>query len=325
MKKQSASTMFPIFAVLVIIAASLACSSGTGDEGSEVSMQQTMVALNITQTAMAVSVQDDQQAPAEPDKPEDPGEPEGKPPEEEPEDEPADVPEETPEDPPDVVYEGISFSFDPQIAGGIVPTTIPGQNLGEGYMPSETYPTHFEFGFSGYGVLDHFHTPIILIYPVDEFRTISPYASDVIDKLQQTLLSKPGGGTMSDFPHLPMWNAAQMFAAKVSYYDFKNGSGVRFLTMYGQDVYPVDNQNMVFTYQGLTSDGRFYISANLPLTHFGLPFDGATVMGDYMTFHENWDTYIADTVTWLNVQDPANFFPDITKLDEMMASFEINR
>jgi hypothetical protein len=95
--------------------------------------------------------------------------------------------------------------------------------------------------------------------------------------------------------------------------------------MYGQDVYPVDNQNMIFTYQGLTSDGRFYITANLPLTHFGLPFDGSTVMGDYMTFHENWDTYIADTVAWLNAQDPANFFPDITILDEMMASFEINR
>ncbi len=324
MRKQSASKMFPVFAALVIIAASLACSSGSDDEGSDISMQQTMVALNITQTAMAVSVQDNQQAPADPQvpaEPEVPADPEEQPPAEEPEE----VPELPPEEPPDVVYEGISFSFDPQIAGGIVPTTIPGQNMGEGYMPSETYPTHFEFGFSGYGVLDHFHTPKILIYPVDEYRTISPYTSDIIDRLQQTLISKPGGGTMSDFPHLPMWNAAQMFAAKVTYYDFKNGSGVRFLTMYGQDVYPVDNQNMIFTYQGLTSDGRFYISANLPLTHFGLPYDGSSVMGDYMTFHENWDTYIADTVAWLNAQDPANFFPDISLLDEMMASFEINR
>ena len=309
----------------MIIFASLACSSGSDNGDGDISIQQTTVALQITQTAMAVSIQDDQQAPAEPEEPEVPDEPEEQPPVEEPVDEPVDVPEEAPEDPPDVVYEGISFSFDPQIAGGIAPTTIPGQNLGEGYMPSETYPTHFEFGFSGYGVLDHFHTPKILIYPVDEFRTISPYTSDIIDRLQQTLISKPAGGTMSDFPHLPMWNAAQMFAAKVTYYDFKNGSGVRFLTMYGQDVYPVDNQNMIFTYQGLTSDGRFYISAILPLGRLLLSFDGSSVMGDYMAFHENWDTYIADTVAWLNAQDPANFFPDINKLDEMMASFEINR
>jgi len=315
MKTYSTSIKFVLLAALMLVIASLACTFDSGNEDEIASMQQTQVAIQLTQIALDNSALD------KPAEPVEPAEIEPQPPVEE-------IPEtieEVVEEPPDVVYEGISFSFDPQIAGGIIPTTIPGQNMGEDYMPSETYPTHHEFGFSGYAVLDHFHTPKILIYPVDEFRTISAYASDIIDRIQQTLISKPGGASMSDFPHLPMWNAAQMFAAKVTYFDFKNGSGVRFLTMYGQDVYPVDNQNMIFTYQGLTSDGRYYISANLPVTNFGLPYDGASVMGDYMTFHENWDTYIADTIAWLEAQDQANFYPNLDQLDAMMASFEINR
>jgi len=315
MKTFSNSIKFVLFAVLTLFFASIACTSTSSNEDEKASMQQTQVVIQLTQIALENSVQD------KPAEPVESAELEPQPPVEE-------IPEtieEVVEEPPDVVYEGISFSFDPQIAGGIIPTTVPGQNMGEDYMPGETYPTHFEFGFSGYAVLDHFHTPKILIYPVDEFRTMSAYASDIIDRLQQTLISKPGGASMSDFPHLPMWNAAQIFASKVTYFDFKNGSGVRFLTMYGQDVYPVDNQNMIFTYQGLTSDGRFYISANLPVTNFSLPYDGASVMGDYMTFHENWDTYIADTIAWLEAQDPANFFPNLDQLDAMMTSFEINR
>ena len=312
---QHSSIKFVLLATLIIFLASLACVNSTDNEAEDTSVQQTLVALQMTQIALEDSVQD---APAEPIVPD---EPEPQPPVEE----PIEITEEVPEEPPDVVYEGISFSFDPQIAGGIIPTTIPGQNMGDDYMPGETYPTHFDFSFSAYAILDHFHTAKILIYPVAEFRSISPYASDIIDNLQQTLIAKPSGGAMSGLPFLPMWNAAQLFSAKVEYFDFKSGSGVRFLSMFGQDVYPVDNQNMFYTYQGLTSDGRFYISAVLPITNFGLPDDGATVIGDYMTFHENWDSYIADTITWLNAQDPANFFPDINKLDAMMASFDINR
>jgi hypothetical protein len=226
---------------------------------------------------------------------------------------------------PDVDYEGISFSFDPSLAANVLPATIPGQNMGDDYMPFETYPTHFEFSFGSYAIADHFHTPQIGVYPVDEYRAISSYASDIIDSLQWTLANRPPGGAMSDLPFLPMWPAAQMFSAKVGYFDFQNGSGVRYLTMYGQDIYPVDNQNIFYTFQGLTQDGRYYISAVLPITNINLPYDGSTEVGDWMAFDQNWDTYINDTVHWLNDQVNANFSPDLSTLDQMMASFKIDR
>ena len=292
------------FSILAILLSSLACSIdlGSGDSAEELGLQQTAVALQQTQTALESTAL----------------------PQEQPTDEPAPQVEE-PVEQPDVVYEGISFSFDPNIAQSVNMSTIPGQNMGEDNMPGETYPTYFEFTFNNYAVGDHFHTPKISVYPVDEYRAISSYASERIDSLQLALMNHPAGGVISDLPFLPMWPAAQIFSAQVGYFDFQNGSGVRYLTMYGQATYPVDNQNLFYTYQGLTNDGRFYISAVLPVMHLGLLDDGSSQIDDWMAFENNWETYINDTVNWLNAQDPGSFFPGINLLDSMMASFKVNR
>lgn len=296
---------FVVLSLLTLLFASLACSIdlGTDTNAEELALQQTAVALQQTQAALENAGQSGDQPIEEPSE---------------------EVVE--PVDQPDVVYEGISFSFDPNIAQSVNAITVPGQNMGEDYMPGETYPTHFEFTFNNYAIADHFHTAKILVYPVDEYRAISAYASDRIDALQLALINFPGGGVISDLPFLPMWPAAQMFSAQVGYFDFQNGSGLRYLSMYGQAIWPVDNQSIFYTYQGLTDDGRFYISAVLPVIHSGLPNDGSTVMGDdYMAFEANWETYINDTVNWLNAQDSGSFFPGLDLFDAMMASFIINR
>lgn len=295
---------------LVLFLGTLACAVDFGnDEGEmDVSVQQTLVALQMTQAALENQAFD---PPVEPTI-------------EQPDPQTAEVPiEEVTEEPPDIVYEGIGFSFDRNIAQNVIPTTVQGQNMGEDYMPGETYPTHVEFSFNTYAVGDHFHTPKILIYPVDEYRAISPLASDIIDNLKQTLIEQPGGGSMSNLPFLPMWPAAQIFSARVEYFDFQNGSGIRYLTMYGQALYPVDNQNLFYTYQGITHDNRYYIAAVLPVMHLGLPNEGQ--VDDWAAFEANWENYLADTISWLESQDPNMFFPSMENLDAMMASFEINR
>ena len=310
MKSRPQSHLMILIALFSLILASLACTFNfDNNSGEDLSIQQTLVALQLTQTALEDKLS------VETIPPEDVIQP-GVPTDEEPT-------QESPEVTPDVSYEGISFSFNSNITGGVIPTTIQGQNLGEEVMPSETYPTHYTFNFDAYAVSDHFHTPIILVYPVEEYRAISPYAGDVIDNLKQTLINHPGAGSMSDLPFLPMWNAAQIFSAKVEYFDFQTGSGLRYLTMFGQALYPVDNQNLFYTYQGITHDGRYYICAVLPVSNVGLPDEGQIT--DWIAFEENWNTYIADTLAWLEAQDVENFNPPLSSLDAMMESFEINR
>ena len=301
--KQKSSFLILLPAILLFLS-SLACGLDLGNSNDVESLQleQTRVALQQTQ----IAIDNLAQKTATP--------------------EPAATTEPTEQTaPPDVSYEGISFSFDDSITVSVSSATVPGQNMGEDYMPGETYPTYDEFRFNDYAIADHFHTPVINIYPVAEYRSISAAASDVIDTLQWTLANHPSGGSLSNLPFLPIWNAAQMFSAKVAYFNFQNGSGVRYLTMYGQAVYPLDNQNLFYTYQGLTGDGRYYISAILPVTNMDLPNDGATTVDDWYEFDQNWDAYIVGTLQWLNDQDANHFFPSLTSLDEMVASFRIDR
>jgi hypothetical protein len=309
MPKKSQAPKMVFIAVSALLLGTLACALdfGNSGDGSEISVQQTLVALRITQAAL-----ENQEADPPPDPPVNTEEPQPEEPQT----------EAVPTEPPDIVFEGAAFSYDQSLAQSITPARIQGQNMGEEVMPSETYPTHLEFTLNGYAVREHFHTPRILIYPVEDYRAISPYADDIIDALKQTLISKPGGGSLSDLPFLPMWNAAQVFSARVEYFSFQNGSGVRYLSMYGQALWPVDNQNLFYTYQGLTDDSQYYICAILPITHNGLPNEGQ--VDDWAAFEANWENYIADTLTWLEAQDPNSFFPSLNTLDAMLASFEIN-
>ena len=300
------SRLFAFFAILAVTLSSLACGLdlGNSDNAESLQLEQTRVALQQTQVALDNLAQDGSSANDSNDTPAE-----------------TQIVEQPPA--PDVAYEGITFSYDESIAAGVSPAIIPGQNLGEDYMPGDTYPTHYEFGFNGYAIGNSFHTPLITIYPVAEYRAISSYASNEIDSLQSALTNHPSGGSISDLPFLPIWNAAQIFSAKVTYFDFQNGSGLRYLTMYGQATYPVDNQNLFYTYQGLTDDGQYYISAVLPVTNAILPDDGATTVDDWIEFDNNWETYIIGALQTLNGQSAENYTPNLALLDEMMASFSI--
>jgi hypothetical protein len=304
--------------VVTILLVSLACSIGT-DQSAQDDLQSTIVALEITKIFL------ENQPIQEPPPPIVQTEPVPLPPIEIPDTPAIEIPEEQ-QDLPDIVFEGIQFSFDPSLAGTITTAAIPGQNLGDDFMPSETYPAHFEFTFNQYAVRDHSRNPKILIFPVEDFRSISAYAHDQFNALQTALVNRPGGSAYSTLPYLPLINAAQLFSAQVNYLDFQNGSGVRYLTMHGQDIFPVDNHHLIYTYQGITQDGRYYISAVFPLTHSELPDDGADLIGEnMMDFYNNWDSYLATTMRFLGEQPLDSFTPSIQLLDEMITSILIER
>lgn len=75
---------------------------------------------------------------------------------------------------------------------------------------------------------------------------------------------------MFDFPYN---NAGWSFKAKISYLDYPKIKGVFFLTQYSQDVapIPVNNEELAANFQGLSSDGKFYIGARFAITHKLLP------------------------------------------------------
>ena len=131
-------------------------------------------------------------------------------------------------------------------------------------------PEHVKFTLTGYQLQNKFIEPQILVYPADEYAKLNSNAAGQIQKLKAVIA---GGALTKD--SVPNWatNAAQQFASKMQVVDFQSGRGVRFLTQYAQYPAPINNHELFYHFQGLTSDGRYYIVAILPVTSSILPED----------------------------------------------------
>jgi hypothetical protein len=216
-------------------------------------------------------------------------------------------------------YEGTSFYLDPRIASGISGEIIPASTA-----PDAPYfdlnPEYVKINFDGYALSNTFHQAYIQVFPVNEYAAVNSEAGKMVGRLRQVLSSQPTLG-VDDMPFLPIWPAAQYLQAQIKYFDFRNGSGVRYLTQYGQDLYPVNNDNMFYTFQGLTQDGDYYISAVFPDSHPNLPSADSVEIGQ--DYYDNLETYILETESMLDTQDAGSFTPDLNALDELIASLEI--
>ncbi|MDX9863668.1 MAG: hypothetical protein RBT34_02570 [Anaerolineaceae bacterium] len=216
----------------------------------------------------------------------------------------------------EIIFEGVRFVYPDAIASGVDPASKPEMEDMAGMIPA-----HTEFNFSGYAWDGSMHTPTVYVYSTDAYRSANEYAGETIDELNTLIHDRPAAP--ENIPFLPIWNAAQMFTADVKYIDFQNGSGVRFLSQYGQAIYPINNNGLFYTFQGLTNDGAWYISAVFPVSHAGLPGDDAIPGDDWETFSDNYLTYMAETINWLNTQPADSFTPHLNELDDLIHSMQV--
>jgi hypothetical protein len=160
----------------------------------------------------------------------------------------------------------------------------------------------------------------MFIYPVKELGAVTEGAGKIVASLQ-TLLQSPQ--EMANMPFLPLFNATQVMHAHVQYLDFKSGQGLSYLTESDQGFVPINNSGLIYTYQGLTSDGKYYVAAVLPVNHPSLPADGKVSGNEPPEFTSDFPAYLANMVLTLNQQATDTFISDLTQLDAMMSSLEI--
>jgi hypothetical protein len=221
-----------------------------------------------------------------------------------------------------VEFQGVSFSCDPSLATGVTPEVVPAYTDPE--APSwDLHPEFRQFTFQ-----DYHHTsnqriyPQLSVYPTDAYTSVSAEAGKQISSLRDFLEAKPTSlGYNQDVPFLPTWNSAQAIAAGLSYLDFQNGSGVRFLTQFCQDVCPIENAFLFYTFQGLTHDERFYVSLRLPVSHPLLVGEENHTIDD--EFIANYPNYILDLQDKLNAQPASGFTPDLSLLDAVILSLSV--
>ena len=216
----------------------------------------------------------------------------------------------------------VEFCYPNSVASGFTQTLIPEKTLTLEAMPWEFNPDTIEIILTDYPIENRYHEPVILIYPIDDFIALGENIETIVTNLEILLTDQPPNPNV--IPFLPTYNAAQTMQAKVSYFDFRSGSGVRFITMYSQAAVPISNDAAIYSYMGITHDGQYFISATFPVTHDLFYPDVLTEPEEgWQTFAANFETYITTMETDLSLESDDSFTPALSHFDSMMASFYI--
>ena len=214
----------------------------------------------------------------------------------------------------------LALFLDPALASGFNCQTVPELSGGG----PAVNPEYTELSLQGYILSDRFFTPKIAVFSVQKYTGLAP---DVVSPRVAVLQSLIGGGPVSDseLPLLPIFEAGQEFHTLYQVIPFANGGGIRYLSEYAQNYDPINNHDMIYTFQGLTSDGKYWVSAILPISNPILPVDGTNPPNgqSWDDFGNNFAKYVADITTQLNAQPPKNYSPTITMLDALVTSIRI--
>lgn len=207
---------------------------------------------------------------------------------------------------------GLAQGFSAQVIAAVPPTT-------DGpYW--EALPEYTRLDLTGYPIGEHLMKPQIFIYPLSELAAANPGAGQIAADLQTLLQTQQVG---KNLPFLPLFNASQVMHAQVQFLDFKNGQGVRFVTQFDQAPLPINNHELIYTYQGLTSDGKYYVAALLPVNLAGLPADETITGQESPEFVSDFLKYLETTVSLIDQQPASAFTPDLSTLDALIQSIEI--
>lgn len=214
-------------------------------------------------------------------------------------------------------------------SGVIMPESDPG-NDGPVFMAN---PEYRKITLQGYPLSDKFWEPMVQVYPVQRYVELAPNLADTVSEMQQILANKPASFDQS-IPLLPIENAAQIFRAQVAYTSFQNGQGIGFLTEYAQYYAPVNNHDLFYTFQGLTNDGKYWVSAIFPVNaaylqptynDFTVPADGIAAPQDMSSasFSTDMEAYYVQMLAKLNATSPDAFNPTLTCIQQYIQTLNI--
>jgi hypothetical protein len=206
------------------------------------------------------------------------------------------------------------------VAQSVTAETVEAVSASAGGAANKVMPQYHRLTLEGYPTTNPIYKPQIFIFPAGDLAEANETAGKIAADLQALLQSQQAGDQM---PFLPLaFSSIQAMDAQVQYLDFKSGKGVRFLTQFNNGMAPINNVGLIYTFQGLTHDGKYYVSAVLPVTSPELSAD-QTFSEQEAKAGQDYMDYLSETVQMLNQQPTGSFTPGLAKLDALVQSIDV--
>lgn len=235
-----------------------------------------------------------------------------------------------------VSYKNVSFTLAKELATNTLVGTVPALTAEQNWSPWDIAPEHVKILLDNYAQSDSFHAAEILVYPAQEYAAVS--ATSVSENIRrlQAISSNSAPLTAENMPSIPFFNAGQVIAAQIKTISFKNGSGVRLVTQYDSGITPITNKGLFYHFQGLTSDGKYYVIAILPTSINFLPPDDTKYTIDTPTVTDfpgyykpnasggDFTAYYKAVTDKLEATPAESFSPSLISLDALMESLQVS-
>jgi hypothetical protein len=240
-------------------------------------------------------------------------------------------------------HDGVSLTYDSALAREVRAETAPAAPLEDASeKPDGVYPEHVAFTLVGVprAQASSHPEPVVRVSAVADYLkafAASPrYVKDAertLNDLRRLIRRRPAA-LKGNVPALPFPDATEVFHARVKYLRFRGGSGVAFLTQAQQDDQLLNSQHASYSFRGLTDDGRFYVSADLPISApvIAATRDAATHDGYALPpqpgggrERRQYAAYVERVRRKLERLPPAQFQPDLRLYDELLSSLEIRK
>lgn len=232
-----------------------------------------------------------------------------------------------------VAYRSVTLEFDSSLAKEYLAETVPALPLEEKTdKPDGVAPQHVVITLrDSYAGRLHrepssmYALPQIFIFPTSDpsdtrFDEEFPTVRQAVDDLNK-LLGRRAGSLTESIPFLPWADERQLFVGRKRLVRFRDGRGVLFLTQYDQEESPINNEFLVYTFQGLTDDNAWYVSAVFPVAAPGIPASGR--VENAATFGGGYEAYVKQTAKKLNKLTAKKFTPDLALLEEIIRSLKV--
>ncbi len=223
-------------------------------------------------------------------------------------------------------FGGVTLNFDEQLAKSAQGELMQAIPVTEGPALGGAMPASIRFLFNGQAAPEFggYGFAQVNVYKTDDWTKLDAVTAKTVEDLRTLLKNRPADFA-KEIPVLPPANAAQVFHAQTKYLNFENGSGVGFVTYYAQDVSPVTADRIFYAFQGLTNDGKYYVTAFFPVTTSLLPSDYKTALGGMSddAWAKQYTQYLDKLVQDLNGLLPAAYTPNLTLLEQWITSINV--
>jgi hypothetical protein len=226
-----------------------------------------------------------------------------------------------------VSYDHFSFAYTEAFGQNVNISQYPGdpvESAGPGF--SDAAYTQFNVGYLPQAPDSFWETAAgIRVYHTEGIRQYD-FLQEQLDALQTLLNERPDlaaystGNDAENLPFIPVVPDGRPLQARAHYVENEAVQGVAYIFYTAAAAEPILNNSLVYTFQGISKDGEYFINATFRLNASLFPAEMPSDF-DYAAFVDQFDSHMTESAAQIDAAAPEDFTPSLSEIDELIGTF----